>query len=729
MTNAPIAPVKHRRDIQGLRAIAVLLVALSHAGVGVLAGGFVGVDVFFVLSGFLITGLLVSGAGRGRPSFIDFYARRARRILPAATLTLVVTDIVVYRLLNFVRAKQVMHDSVSAALFTANIHFARIGTDYFAQAQPPSPVQHFWSLAVEEQFYLIWPAVALTFLGVAILPRLRRRVAPTLSRASESPARISLGSQGAQRRLLIVVLIIASISLSWSVYDTQAHQASAYFSTLTRAWELALGAALAIGAPKLMRLSAAARTLGGWLGLFAIAAASVLYSSHTAFPGYAALLPTLGAALVIGAGIVEPSGTLRVGRILALRPLTYVGDRSYTFYLWHWPVLIIAAQYTGHTLSVGTNLLLLGGALLISIITYKFFENPIRHMKWQSASSPLILWPASIVIATVVAGIIQISAENKETSVAVAALPPEHVFMSQQQISENSKAAELQLKREVAATKSNHALPAVVSSVEAARQNASIPVGLSPSPGALISDHYNYPAGCAAHSGETVSSICRLGSPSAKRSIVIIGDSHAQMWMPALLSMADHDGWTIIPIGKSACTPAQWTSPSGSPECHAWFKWAIPKAESLHPDVALITGAYGSSGASDVSTAMSAIGALTATMRHYAQHVVIIGDPPGESRQPVDCLLASSTNMNACSHTLTALQAPLDAEGAALAKGHGAGFIDTVGWFCYESKCPMVIGKTIAYSDLGHVTQTYSLELSTVFRTAFLRAVADTKAR
>jgi peptidoglycan/LPS O-acetylase OafA/YrhL len=161
--------MSHRDDIQGLRAVAVLLVVLAHAGVPYVQGGYVGVDVFFVLSGYLITGVLL----RGRLSLADFYVRRARRILPAAALTLVVTDLVAQHLLNFVRAREAVSDSIWAALFGANVHFAQQGSDYFNQGQPPSPFLHFWTLSVEEQFYLVWPSVlALALLGAATRRRL-----------------------------------------------------------------------------------------------------------------------------------------------------------------------------------------------------------------------------------------------------------------------------------------------------------------------------------------------------------------------------------------------------------------------------------------------------------------------------------------------------------------------------------------------------------------------------
>jgi len=205
----------HRADIQGLRAIAVVLVLLAHAGVRFAAGGFVGVDVFFVLSGFLITGLLLTEAGKhGSVSLVDFYVRRARRILPAAALTLVATDAAALFLMNFVRARSAVVDSLHAAAFGANFHFAATGVDYFARSAPPSPILHFWSLSVEEQFYLVWPLL----------------LSLVLFRA------------GGRRRLLCVVTLLAGASLGWSIHQTHASPAIAYFSPFTRAWELGLGA-------------------------------------------------------------------------------------------------------------------------------------------------------------------------------------------------------------------------------------------------------------------------------------------------------------------------------------------------------------------------------------------------------------------------------------------------------------------------------------------------------
>jgi peptidoglycan/LPS O-acetylase OafA/YrhL len=723
---------RHRNDIQGLRAVAVLLVALCHAKVGFLKGGFVGVDVFFVLSGFLITGLLLSGAAKGRSSLVHFYMRRARRILPAATLTLIATDLVAYRLLNFVRAKQVMQDSISAALFTANIHFAHLGTNYFAQSQPPSPVQHFWSLSVEEQFYLLWPTIALVALGLGLSRRRRQYLGHRLASlgiALRAPS--SVITETAMRRLLAVVIVIGLASLVWSVYDTHTLPASAYFSTLTRAWELALGALLAIASPRLMRLSARSRMLAGWLGLFGIIVASVMFSSSTPFPGYAALLPTIGAALVIGAGVANTELRAGAADMLALTPLRYVGDRSYTFYLWHWPVLVIAAQYMGHELSMGASLLLLVAAFLLSIVTYGLFEHPIRQMKWSSPASALVLWPVCIVLATLTAGFILNSTENTKTRLAVAALRQPTLVGGQQEAAENAKAAksaEAQSKAAVASTEAGQALPAVGSAVKAALQGVTVPAGLSPSPGELLNDYYHVPSGCEPSEGSTSSNVCHLGDTSATRSIVVFGDSHAQMWMPAILRMAQQDGWVVVPITKSGCTPRDWTSNQGTGECRAWYKWAVPQAEAVRPTVTLITGGYSRGEPIAMPAAIRSFLSLSTTMKRFSKSVAIIGDPPGQRQQPVDCLLAQGATLRSCASTLTLAQLSASRDEAVVAKSDGVGFIDTTGWFCAKSLCPMVIGHTIAYRDVGHVTQTYSLELAEPFAAALRRAVSSAEA-
>jgi peptidoglycan/LPS O-acetylase OafA/YrhL len=715
--DSPFPATEHRADIQGLRAVAVLLVALTHAGASFLQGGYVGVDVFFVLSGFLITGLLVSEAIKHRSvSLVNFYARRARRILPAAALTLVATDLVAYHLLNFVRAKQVMEDSIAAALFTANIHFANQGNDYFARGQPPSPILHFWTLAVEEQFYVVWPALlSLVLFGVALGRRRFRRY--------NSPV-----SERALLRLLVVIVAAAIASLAWSIHDTEAHPISAYFSSFTRAWELALGAALAIASARVARIPARSRAVMGWLGLAAITAAGVLFSSSTPFPGYAALLPTGGSALVIAAGIGNRP-RFGVGRLLALAPLRYIGDRSYTFYLWHWPVLILALQYKGHELSFRTNLLLLLAAFLLSVATYRLFENPIRRAKW-STTTTVSLWPVSASIVIVVAGFSLQFINNK--NLASRQVTPPVARPPVRNSSTPARADRSSGEQAVAATSRGEALPAVIAAVRAARRGERIPANLTPPVAELLNPDYAYslnllpdhPEGCASSDGRTTSNICRLGDTSSSKMVVLMGDSHAEMWMPPIVGMAEQDGRVVVPLVKSGCTPNKWVE-SGEPECRAWYRWAVQQAKALHPDVMLVSGASGGASGGQADEIKRAFLSIAGAMKTSSTRVIVIADDEGVDQQPVDCLLARGATMRSCTTTWPEDRFYFNNDLAAIANRRGFSVLPTRGWFCFENQCPMVVGRTIVYRDQGHITEAYGLALAGPFRAAFRRTVGE----
>ena len=679
--------MQHRGDIQGLRAVAVLLVALGHAGVPFLKGGYVGVDVFFVLSGFLITGILLSEALRsGRVSLVAFYARRARRILPAAALTLVATSIAAHHLLNFVRAREVVEDSVWAALFSANFHFAAQGSDYFQQGQPPSPIQHFWSLSAEEQFYLAWPSVlALVLFGL-------------FSR------RASLG------RLLVVVCVLGGASLAWSIHQTATASTAAYFSTLTRAWELALGAALAVGALMVTRIPGRLQLALGWAGLCAIAAAAVFYSDKTAFPGYAALLPAAGAGLVIASGL-HREGPFGPGRALSAAPLRYVGDRSYAFYLWHWPVLIIAAQHAGHDLSTEVNLLLLVGAFLLSVVSYKLVENPLRKLRWPTRVGALA-WPASAAAVLLVALVISGSIDKTTTRLEAAAANVQPALLV-----DTAAAASYEEPGEPEAP-----LQPVVAAVRAAEQEAPIPSPLTPPVSRLRDDFYNFPSGCVPRGGQTKSRICRLGDTSSRKAIVVIGDSHAQMWMPTILEMAERDGWLVLPLVKVSCIPRTWLE-AGKP-CNRWYRWAKQRAAALRPDVTLIVGSWAGTWAP--RRAVRAVADLSRVMRSSSRSVIVLDDTPGQRREPTDCLLDSHSNMKTCSNVQSKTQQRTSTAIRSNARNQGIGFMDSRGWFCAPTQrmprkilCPLVINQTITYVDRGHVSKTYALELYQPFRVAF----------
>jgi peptidoglycan/LPS O-acetylase OafA/YrhL len=683
---------------------------LGHAAIGFLRGGFVGVDVFFVLSGFLITGLLLSDAGKhGSVSLREFYARRAKRILPAAALTLIVTDIAANYLLNFVRAKQAVLDSVWAAFFSANVHFASQGVDYFSQGQPPSPVQHYWSLAVEEQFYLVWPILlSLVLVGVSLhRRRVGRRVDPAEA-AKRKP-----------RWLAIVIAVVGFASLAWSIYQTPRVPAAAYFSTTARAWELALGAVLAIGASRFGSLSGKARVVMGWVGVSAIGVAAVQFSETTPFPGYAALLPTLGTALVIAAGIGDHQTPGGVGRILGRAALRYVGDRSYAFYLWHWPVLVIASQYVGHDLSAGVNLLLLGGAFLLSIASYRLIEDPIRRAtSIRPIGTSAVLWGTSVVLVVLVATVSLHSIGPDTVPTAAADLSTLPVLAPDPEISGST---EVPVSADAVDSLTSRAIPAVVKAVRKARQRAEIPWPLIPPPDLLLDDKYLDPDGCDAdpEAGRTSSRICTLGASGATKSIVLFGDSHAREWMPPILRMASEDGWAVIPVTADACWPSRWLG-----RCRRWYRWALHQVETLHPDVILIGGRFVASGQWGTGDAVAEISTLVEEMKRVSKNVIVIGDPPGLGREPVDCLLARKATLSTCAWAASDDQLSLYLDVGRATQSHGAAFLDTVGWFCFEKQCPMVVDRTIVYrDDRGHVTQTYALELRALFRHAFKRAL------
>ena len=683
----------HRADIQGLRALAVLLVALGHAGVPGFRGGFVGVDVFFVVSGFLITGILLAEARRtGSISLVAFYVRRARRILPAAALTLIAVDLVASVALNFVRARAAEIDSIWAGLFAANFHFAAAETDYFARSQPPSPLLHYWSLAVEEQFYLVWPAL------LAILTVCGRRVRPALP---------------------FVVLGLSAASLAWAVRLTATSPTAAYFSPLARAWELGLGAVLAFHVTRLARMTEPLRVVLGWTGIALVLASAAVCSPATPFPGYAALLPTAGTALVLAAGAGAARTRLSASRALGVAPLRYVGDRSYALYLWHWPVLVIAQLYAGQTLPLRVNLALLGLAFGLSIVSYAAVENPLRHVPW---SGPRMLAAAatavSIVLATAVTGL---AAAGRAEARFEAPPSPAPQVLPRTPPTTASRTTATTPPRDLASP-----LPEVVAAVAAARRGAPIPRGLVPPISQLLDEPQAHllGRGCVpiAASNETSSLVCRVGRTGSKRSIALVGDSHAQMWLPAVLHAARRDGWVVYPLLRPGCVPYTWSGPSATSLCRTWASWATAQVRRLHPTVALVSGNISQYSGGDAWRGVDATIAMAQVLRPAVRKVVVIGDPKGLRVNPLDCLLARRATMRDCtSYWRRNAMTPYAAVRAQSAR-RGFGFIETHGWFSVDRAFPAVIAHTIAYKDPHHITAAYALHLREPFRAAFRSA-------
>jgi peptidoglycan/LPS O-acetylase OafA/YrhL len=355
-----------RPEIQALRAVAVAVVVVCHFWPRALPGGFVGVDVFFVISGFLITAHLV----RDRRSLAGFWARRARRILPAALLVLAVCALATLAWVPDVDRAGFLAQIRASAFYVENWQLAHDAVDYFAAGDAVSPVQHFWSLSAEEQFYLVWPVLILL----------------------------------AWRRRALALALVTLASFAYGVADTAAHPAAAYFVTPTRAWEFGLGGLLALAGT-----SRVPRPLAGWAGLAAIAVAAAAFGAGTPFPGVAALVPVLGAAAVIWAA--APMG------VLALRPVQFLGDVSYGVYLWHWPLLILAPYVVSGGVPRGVLAAL---TLVLAAATKRWVEDPVRRGRVLLARPPRWTLAPALAATALVIGLTAFGSVRVRHDIAVA---------------------------------------------------------------------------------------------------------------------------------------------------------------------------------------------------------------------------------------------------------------------------------------------------------------------
>ena len=380
-------PKDFRPDIEGLRGFTLLAILGFHAEVPGVGGGFVGPDVFFIISGFVITGQLWREVSKtGTIKLRPFYGARARRLLPVSAAIGVVIVIASAILLPPLQARPAVGDGIACALYVGNYWFILRGVDYFATHVPPSPFQHYWTLGVEEQFYLLWPPM---IIGLAWFIRRRaRRRSDTIVTPTKRP-------------YLVLLTLITIGSFALSLVATYVVPAAAYFSLPTRAWDLSIGGLLALTADRWRRLTPRAAAITGWAGLALLLLACNQLTAGTHYPGTAALLPMLGTALVLAAGCALPS--LGCGRVLAWSPMKAVGRLSYSWYLWHWPFLVLAPAVVGHPLGLIGRLAMVALSGVVGALTLRFLENPLRYAPplrrspWaasRSAASPLQWRPA-----------------------------------------------------------------------------------------------------------------------------------------------------------------------------------------------------------------------------------------------------------------------------------------------------------------------------------------------
>ncbi|MEU5154269.1 acyltransferase family protein [Glycomyces sp. NPDC021274] len=667
-----------RPDIQGLRAIAVVLVLLSHAGFGFAAGGYVGVDVFFVVSGFLITSLLVKEVhDTGGISISGFYARRARRILPAASVVTIATIIGAWLWFPITRLEAVLQDAFTVIVYVVNYRFIAQETEYLNADQMPSPFQQFWSLAVEEQFYLVWP-----LLLVGLLMLIKRRPDRFVATATA----FACG--------------IFAISLVLSVYVTQQSEPVAYYGAHTRAWELAGGALLALSLPALKRTPKYLAWGLGIAGLAAIIAAGAFYTESTSFPGYTALLPVAGTAMVIIAGSAK--GTNPASSLLGTGPFQFVGKISYSLYLWHWPILILIPLAVGAESGILLNSTLLLGAVAVAQFSYQYVEEPFRKAKLMARPLPGI--GAGVVCSL--------------TGLAVL-LAFTTVY---------SKVPEDQDPVDLGAVEQVEDDDQVTEQLTAALALTEAPADLTPPLADIVKDEpVIYADGChVGTDGIDLPSGCVYGDPDSDTTVYLFGDSHAAQWFPAMEALAVENGWKLVPRTKSACTPVTVAVDNSSldreyTECADWRDKVFEELATVQPALVLIAG----SDAASVIDASEGGGlgrwrnGWTDTLEEMpdATKVATLTDTPWSfGDAAADCV--SINPLTECNDDYGIEFTERRETGVEVQQGMGATVIDSSAWFCVDDQCPVVVGNLLVYRDKHHMTTPYATSLADVLGAA-----------
>lgn len=653
------APPYWRTDVQGLRAVAVVGVLVFHAGAPWLTGGFAGVDVFFVVSGFLITrNLLRERATTGTIRLGRFFLGRLVRLAPAATATVLATVAAVFLVLPPLDRVSARPDALFALLGLENLHLARTGTDYLAE-HAASPFQQFWSLGVEEQFYVGW-AVVLVVLSA--LPRLRSRLLAVT---------FALGVLG-----FGVMLAQGALSGPW-----------AFFGSHTRAWEFLAGALVAMhsaartSSPRRRGAAAwhaLAQRTAAPIGLVLIGAAFVLFDAATPYPGPATLVPVLGAALLVAPGVPGD----RTRSLLGARPLRWIGDRSYSLYLWHWPAFLLPTLALGRPLEPLEVLLACTATVLVGWVSHAVFERGVTQWVRRARRRPLVLIGAVTAVAVV--------------TVPLTALPPLHA---------GAPAVAPDARAVLAGPLSPPSVPSNLSP-SIADVSASLPVP--------------YRDGCHADTAATVPEACAYGSSGAEGTVILFGDSHAAQWATPVIAAAEQRGMRVVTMTKSACPVADVRVRSAElgreyDECDAWRSSALARIAELAPDVVLVSAAgagYESLRTDPAPFAEVWRRGLERTLTRITAPTVVLHDTPRWSVTPNRCLSASVEDVSVCSEPTAALVRPdiVDAERAA-ARVTDSVTVDPVPWIC-DAQCAPVLWNVLAYRDVNHITDVLARTLT-----------------
>ncbi|WBU37761.1 acyltransferase family protein [Homoserinibacter sp. YIM 151385] len=681
-----------RPEIQALRALAVLLVVGFHLWPERLSGGYIGVDVFFVISGYLITDHLVHGLEReGRIDVIRFWGRRMRRLLPAALLVLLVTLAAVLLLAPSTRAAQFATEIGAAAVYALNWVLAANAVDYFAESNLVSPVQHYWSLSVEEQFYFIWPL--LLVLAAILARRAGRRLRPVL---------------------VALLAVLGAASFAVSIVMTAADQQFAYFATPTHVWEFALGGLLALAGARVTAVAARMPGLAAaasWAGLLAILVSALVFDGATAFPGWIAVLPIGAAVLVIAAGM--PGTRLSPAPLLRLRPVQWVGDVSYSLYLWHWPPIVLLPFALGRDLGTLDKLLILAAVLVLAGATKRIVEDPLRGL-------PLL---ARGRLRSLVAG-----AAASALVLGIAAVP---VAMA----SAATANALAYSEDRVAAMRAGDA-PCF--GAAAALEGADCPdshlVDPQLGPSAAVDDSQTawlewkaerdpfFRLDCEMATPDIEE--CRGGSAQPSATIALVGDSHVNHLLRPVMELAKAHDWQVLEYMKGSCRPtapdyASNVPKEQRPDCTRW-KSEIGEFVADRPDIDLVVTsgavqgyAVRPDGPSGEAVA-DAFGALWTQWRSAGIPVLAVSDVPRpRGRDIPDCIVESGVDEDPCAMPRDEIVAE---DGimiaASRADDRGIGSIELYDRFCDAETCHFVVGGVITHKDNNHMTSTFAATLA-----------------
>ncbi|MGN6128895.1 MAG: acyltransferase family protein [Nocardioidaceae bacterium] len=682
-----------RTDIQGLRAIAVSLVVVYHVFPKRLSGGFTGVDVFFVISGFLITSHLLAHPPRSGRDLAAFWSRRIRRLLPASLLVLATTLVAERLVAPETQWANAARHIGAAALYVVNWVLAADSVDYLAAENAPSPVQHFWSLSVEEQFYFLWPLLILVLVGLAVLLRWSARRTATL--------------------VLTGLALVAAASLVWSVHVTATEPTSAYFVTPARIWELGAGGVLAVWISRralgtdrttaALGLPAPLRAALAWAGLAAIAWTAWTYTGSTPFPGWQAALPVGGTAAVIAANPTR-GDRLSPGPLLALRPAQWLGDVSYSVYLWHWPLLVLVPFVSGGHNGLLDKSVIIVVTLLLAALTKRYVEDRFRAPGWgRPLAKPFVLAAAGMAVVVALAVALTLEVQHREDQ------------------------ARTQLTKALSGGRACLGAAALDPASDCRPRTEHGPVLPAPAQAALDkSAAYPDVSGgkdCWSSLPDYPTIRCTFGDPHASVRVALVGNSHAGQWLPALRAIAKQRGWRVDTYLASRCAMATTAQAAATQQqtraCHGWAVRTAQRVVRDHPDLVVMSNrmsypAQGSDGF-DSSGPAYRRGYQDILQRWVDAGLRVVGihDTPAPGRPIPDCVAAHLDHLAACGGSRAEWEP--DEPLAAAAKrvgGDRVSMVDLNDHICTETVCPAVVGDVVVYFDGSHLTATYNRTLA-----------------